>query len=688
MALNGGAINSHAINSPAGFVSASGGGVVVTLDQIVNALGASTSNIAQLVAFKSTAGVNTTFNQIVEFQQTGSTTITLNQIVASKASKSVAVDQLVVAVSEPTTFFGRNGYEPRIYIGGNKVSDDDLHGNISCTFTEGDAPQLKFTIIPATGSQDIRSYRGKTVEMFIRGGTTTTRVYTGKINTPDVLIIDQKISFNCSLDLEQVVNNTLGASELQKIGYYNNKVFSKPKTTLQELRDRVSTVPKTIVVDRAATVDVVNIAPKGTADYTLTDADIYRRDISFKFSSGQRYINKVNIKMSYAFQRLHHQEIGYATLSPHNTVCQLLIGGYTTLSRQLVYSAVQSSNWPVKGDIIFSDIYADGYYHCGDATVGWSTISCTGTTTPTGATTDGDEQLGYNATACTNIRGTICKTASWTATNRHAQNIDNEYTLTVEAPQSQADFGIKEKDDNFSLADKFNSGGWEDYQAYTTSIPSGTSVKGTQGANFWIDANTEVSAFNTSIDILLNRAKSSILKSHRDDRVLFRRSLWTDITLKDTVFVDTARVTAKGKVYSYTHTINVNTGEATTSVELALSRSTGSATDSVLSIPAAPVSTPVYSTSNINLPGHYGEDPTLTSGSGDWVGHIANKMITTYTNGKPDLRMTQYPVRFVYDTPEVGANLREGSELTTSASYDVAIPDDTLTINFTDTNYE
>ena len=106
-------------------------------------------------------------------------------------------------------------------------------------------------MIPPTGSQDIRSYRGKVVQMSIREASGTTKVYTGKINTPDVSVLDQKIAFNCSLDIEQVANDTLNRSALNKIGFYDSNVFSDPKTTLQELQDRVSTVPKVLVFDRS-----------------------------------------------------------------------------------------------------------------------------------------------------------------------------------------------------------------------------------------------------------------------------------------------------------------------------------------------------------------------------------------------------------------------------------------------------
>jgi hypothetical protein len=683
MALNGGAINSSAVNAAAGgFVSATGS-ASIGIAQIVNALGTASVGIAAIVGQLSSA-VSVGIEQEVTFQQTGSLSVGIDQTVVSTGSKSLGINQLVAAVSEPTTFFGRNGFEPRVYIANEYIPLAQMHGKVEINFTVGDAPQLKFMIIPPIGVQDVRGYRGKVVQCYIRDSDGTTSVYSGKINTPDVQIINQKIAFNCSMDIEQTVNNFFDRTALNQIGYYNNKVFSTPKTKMQELKDRISTIPKELVVDRNGIPDVVNIAAKGTADYTFTNADVRRNDIGIKLSSGQRYINQINIKMRYSFQRLHHQEQGYSANSPHTNVCQLLTNGYTILTRQLVYSAVQGSGWPVKGEILFDPIYASGYYSCGDANVGFSTISCTGTTSPTGAVNDGVEQLEYNASACTNVATSLCTGASWTATKRFAQNINQEYTLTVKAPQSQTTSGLKERDDTFTLSDKFESRLWEDYPAYTASIPSGTSVAGTQSNNFWIDAQSEQPALNTSFDILLNRAKSEILKSHRDDRISFRRALMPAISLKHSIELDTDRIAATGKVHSFTHVMNIGTGEGYTNITLALSQSEGSATDSTLTHPTQPTSTPVYNTANIQLSGHYGEDPATTSGSDKWVGHIANKMITTTTSGKPDLRMTQFPVRFIYDTPDVAPNLREAQDLTATKSYDVEIPNDSMTIDFTD----
>ena len=683
MALNGGAINSSAVNAAAGGFTSATGSISVGIEQIVNATGTASVGIAAIVGSLS-AVTSIGIEQEVTFQQTGSLSVGIDQTVVSTGSKSLGINQLVVAVSEPTTFFGRNGFEPRVYIANEYIPLAQMHGKVEINFTVGDAPQLKFMIIPPIGVQDVRGYRGKVVSCSIRDADGTTTVYSGKINTPDVQVIDQKIAFNCSVDIEQTVNNFFDTTALKTIGYYNNKVFSKPKTTMQELKDRISTIPKELVVDRNGIPDVVDIAAKGTADYTFTNADVRRNDIAIKLSSGQRYINQINIKMRYSFQRLHHQEVSYATISPHSTVCQLLIGGYTMLTRQLVYSAVQGGGWPVRGGISFEDIYQSGYYNCGDASVGFSTISCTGVTTPTGAVNDGVEQVEYNATACTNIATSLCRSASWVATKRYAQNINQEYTLTVQAPQSLATSGLKERDDTFTLSDKFDSKDWEDYKAYTANIPAGTSVAGTQSRNFWINAQSEQPALNTSFDILLNRAKSEILKSHRDDRISFRRALMPAISLKHTVELDTDRIAATGKVHSFKHVMNIGTGEGYTDITLALSQSEGSATDSTLTHPTQPTSTPTYPTATINLPGHYGKDPETTSGSDKWVGHIANKAIVDTSGGVINHRTTQYPVRFIYDTPEVEPALREAQELTATKSYDVEIPNDAMTIDFTD----
>ena len=688
MALNSGAINSHAINASSGFVSSiGGGGAVVTIEQIVNATGTSTSNIVQAVTVKSATNPSVaSIVQIVELHSTSTTAevVTIEQTVNAKATPTIDVEQLVVDPNA-VDFYSRNGYEPRLFIDQARVDNDEIHGNIEVFFQENQAPQLRFTLIPPTGTQDIAGYRGKLVVLNIRESGGTTRVFTGKINEPDVEIINQKINFDCSLDIEQKVEDDVTRSFLNTVGYYNNQVFSKPLTQLQELQDRISTVPQTIDWDRTGSIMINDIAPKATQDYTLTDSDIrYTNDLDYRFSSRQRYVNKVEITANFNFQRLHLYRISYS-LSNQISICDFLTRSATPIRRDLVLQAVNGTGWVVDG-LTFTDFYNSGFYSCNGSTIGFLTQTAETKATPSldedgnQITTDGNNQYETIVTSITDIGGTYCLGASWKASKRFIQNVGRKYTLTVTAPQSTSDYGDKLREESFTLTDEYTSEDWESYTKYDGAAPDGFSITGTSGNNFWVDAITNNGKFDTSAEILLNRAKSIILKSHRDDRVVFKRSLWTDIQLNHTVRVNTSRVVAKGKVFNYRHIIDVNTGEAYTLVELALSRSTGSTSETDLKLPTIDMSPvdPVYPISAISLGSKYGVDPTTESEPQGFYGNWLR-------NDGRGTSKTEVTSSLTVTAPGVEDALRENIEVEASQTYNVSIPNDELTVIFTDT---
>ena len=695
MSFNTGTFNSKPFNGTAGFTEAvSTAGPVVTIEQEVRALATGVVvTLAQDVGFLSTVAANATLIQVVELlsPSVAGPVITLDQEVAFKSvADPIEINQLVVSSADAGTFFDRNGYEPMLYIGGVAIPVEEIHGEIKCTFTASSAPSLKFMIIPPTGAQDVRKYRGKSVILNIRELSGVTRQFTGKINTPDVQIIQQKIAFNCSLDMEQVVESKMTRSALNQIGLYNNEVFSKPETKLQELNDRLSTIPKELNFRKNGVPAVDNIASAGSATVTLADASVYRDGISFKFGSGQRYINRVNLTVDYTYERLHHHERQCAAGVDYDTVCEMLDFNYSILMRSMVAGAVQGSDWPLKrGGIAYSPIFEAGWYQCaapgtGQGPIGWTTLSCTGTTQTVldangkPVQIDGEDQLEVINAACTDYGPLMCRGAGWWSTTRFAQSVKSNYTITVEAPQSISNNGLKERDTSFSLSSNFNTEEWEDYDSYTTSIPTGLSVSGTSATNYWINETTKKSAFNTSLNIMLNKAKSDILKSHREDKVIFKRSLWTALEMWYTVRLDTDKVDTTGRVFTYTHSMNPKTGEAYTTVELALSQAgigAGSVTGEALTLPSILTSTPAYPTSVLALGAHYGQDPSQ-AGAENWTGHIGNKRL------RGEFFTTNYPESFVFDTPDIGDNLRKTQDLNTTVSYDVDIPDDPLNITF------
>lgn len=694
MAINSSAINTNAINSSSAYIpSISTPGPVVTIQQTVGALAiGSVVNIEQKVGYLNTTGPNVTLTQVIEgrWPSVAGPIVNLEQKVSSLGSTvSIPLEQTVVSAADPGSFYSRNGYEPRLYIAGRRIPTVEIHGVITCTFTQDAAPSLTFEIIPPTGLQDVRWYRGKSVVLNIREPSGITRQFTGKVNTPEVKVIEQKIRFNCSLDMEQNVENLMSRSALNQIGLYNNEVFSKPETKLQELQDRISTIPSTLNFRKNGR-PAVDVITSGSVFKSLSNVEVRRDDISFKFGDGKRYINRVNLKVDYTYERLHHHERSFQAGTGYGSVCELLSYNYSILMRSMVAGAVQGSDWPLKrGGIAYSDIFEPGWYRCGDIQsnqgwIGWTTLSCSGTTQAVlddngdPVTVDGEEQTEIVNASCTDVAPLMCRGAGWISTTRFAQSVKANYTITLNAPQSVSNNGLKERDTTLSITSKYNTEEWEDYNSYTTSIPNGLSVSGTSSTNYWINETSSKAVFNQSLNIMLNKAKSDIIKSHREDKVLFKRGLWTALQMNHTIQLNTDKVKAVGRVLTYSHVMNPQNGEAFTTVELVLSQAgigAGGVSDSALVLPAPLTSTPDYPTQAVRLGYMYGRDPSQP-GAETWTGHIGNR------RRHGEFFTTQYPESFVFDTPDIGDSLRNTLDLKSSISYTVDIPDDPLLIDF------
>lgn len=597
----------------------------------------------------------------------------------------------------PNTFLQRNGYYPRLYIGGRRISDSMLHGaTLNVRRLEGDSATMTITLKPAIGVQDFSLYQGLPIILDIQKSTGTQRVFTGIIDIDEYDIIKELVILRCTDNRNNRIN--LIPSVVSTIGYWSEDIFGKNGETYQILENRMSTIPYAFDFDAYGNYHLTSWTPKASADFTLDDDDVYRQEPSIERTQRSRVVNKFNINFKYSYQRLHHRETTYNWAS-NVSACDFLIYGYSLCSKEMVRQAANAVGWPIKTAIGFTALYKSGMYRClfsngtyGD--VGWQGTSTSsinyaqtqeavidGQATTTIKYDQAGNPISPAAEAAEyNTSNLFCIGAQWTATKRFTQNFTEDYTISLSAPQSITQYGEILKTEIYNITDPYDAKVWEDYKAYTAQPSGATNLVNTAGnpvSDYFIDKDTSRSNFNSAVLTAINRAKTSILKSHRENKVMFRTDIWPDVDLKHTVALDCTRIAAKGKVFSVSHTIEIGTGEAYTDVELALYSSRGSASDSVISLPTKPSYVPVKVTANIGLQSHYGEDPTTVEAR-SWNGHIGNKWIETRTN----LFRTNYQEAFIVDSPRIEDNFREDKTIVASQSYTVSIPNNTITLTF------
>lgn len=619
-------------------------------------------------------GTLISYEQTVVFRETGSGTfISYDQTITNTGVGSLLSFEQTVVDAAVTTRVDTAGWDGILTVGNRQIPTNEIAGDLVILRTEDSSALLTVTLRPQTGVQDITSFQGKDVTFDLIESGGSTRLYTGIVDIPEVDLIEESITLRCTTRRQELINSEY-TNNTNTVGFYSTSVFSDPRDTFQEIEQRLETIPSSLDFDAYNKAYLTAWQPKSTADYTLTASDLYRDKPEVFVTSRGRIINQVNITFSYRYDRNYNWQRRFQWESPiKDTPCFLLSEGYSQTSRAMVQAAADSTGWPLNGSIDFEGPLPDGWYLCDGGFTAWTNVNTqyatVGDTDENGdAILDENGNQTYTSTriSATDFTNVFTNEAAWSATQRWAQTVSENYTVTVKAPQSITQYGIISRDEAHGVQSPFDSAVWEDYSAYDNQQPAGDST-------YFIDRDTNEDDFNEAWLVVINRAKTTILSGHRDNRVVFRRGVWAAIDLRHTVELNTGIIDAKGKVTSIEHRLNMATTEDVSTVEISLSKSTGSQSDSAIVLASRPSDTVNIETGTIRLDNHFGEEPQA-----QWSGMIGNKFI--------GLGKTEYPISFTVDAPAVEAEFRDERVLTASNTFNVEIPNDTLTITFDGTS--
>jgi hypothetical protein len=146
---------------------------------------------------------------------------------------------------------------------------------------------------------------------------------------------------------------------------------------------------------------------------------------------------------------------------------------------------------------------------------------------------------------------------------RHTQTVTETYALTITAPASIAANGTLALPLRGTLATEWTASEWE--SDFTINTPDAS----TSDVDYGGDQTRAES--DAGILCLLDVAKTKILASHRQCRVGFTVPCLPEIDLTPSAEIDTAQISASGKVARVEHRINLQAGQADTRITLALS---------------------------------------------------------------------------------------------------------------------
>lgn len=532
-----------------------------------------------------------------------------------------------------------------------------LAESIEIRAEENTSTLATFVMIPAAGTVNPDDYERKSVSISFVGldaaGATlyTQRRYTGvttrAVYDPDGGLLTIEATTDLQGQLENISRDQIDT--LIADGQWSKHVFDDAATGWQYALDRLSTTPAALWCNPAGQVVVTDWAAKATADVEFTDAGRFAGTLALERNTRRDIISRNQLNIDFRFVRLRHRQM-LVNFVHSIGFCGYLDGEATVPQRAMIQAAADSNAWTRLSEIDFTPLPDVGTY-CGGKN--W---------------TGGGEDF--------------CLGAIWTAARRWAQTITEAYALTVFAPDIEAAIGVQAVSEDYGLEAIYDAGDYERIDAFDGPPSGATFVAATQ--DYQLDADeteahgrTELEAAQTCA---IAKARVEILGRARGNRVRVGAVYDPMITLASTVRVNTPDFVAKGKVFAYTERFNLNTGEPSLDLTLALSRHGGSGTASDDSIaaagqPAQPAETPTPRTYQLGV--RAGGVTGAPADSDAWDGYICNAYSVAQTDPS-----NLYRERFVLNMPEIEDAARDATEVAQPASYEVAVPQDELTMSY------
>ncbi len=426
-----------------------------------------------------------------------------------------------------------------------------LHGVASISRRENEASTMEVTIIPPSGLVDVSLWAGKDVTLDIDG----TRAYTGTVDDPIIDMVQKKITFFCSDKRRERLNVDLAAI-IGTIGFYSPAIFSETENVIDELDQRLQTIPSAVDIKPDGTYAITDMNPKTVADITITDSDVYRRQPKTSPTSRSRLTNQVDISFDYRYTRKRHREKEFKI--EDLSFCDILdlgpLGSFTL--KTSFYNYATSMDWLIN-----------------DSSIVWEEMPFSTASTSPPCTVD----IAY----VQNLR--FATSMTFDSSQRFSQTITENFTITVKAPQSIAQYGVVAWGQKNGYQYEYDSSEWEDYKTY--SAPTG----GTSDPNdYYIDEDGPSTDFDDAVLTAINIAKTKIVKSHIDTQTNFETDLRLDFDLTKTIAFNTASITAHGKITAIDHNINFETRKGDTITEISQSTAQGSQTPDAIVPPTRP----------------------------------------------------------------------------------------------------
>lgn len=539
-------------------------------------------------------------------------------------------------------------WTPVVSVGGVDISAS-VTGSIRVEADESASVIAEFVMRPGAGSISAGDWLGAAVTIDYRAvvgvGAVQSNIFTG---TVDQALYDPNArltTFNCTDDMQGKFE-AMTQAEIDALivnSRWSKAVFGDYKDGWLYLENVLSTYPQSYDYNvDGVTGTLVDWAAKVTPDFSYDDTSIIDKSIKYSIIPKRELFNKYTITYSYRFGRLLHRD---HIFSWSRKFCPYLAKSHELPSREMIMTAATSAGWNVTSEIVFDELPPTNSDPCSSGSA-W-------------VLTEAAKEL-------------LTLGAIWAASKRWSQDATEEYTITVQAPQSIAWLGEIAYTEAASNQTELNADGWAD------GIKTPIGRRNSQGDTVQDKYDRTVS--DNDIETLIARARTEILASHRTNFVTANIELNPLLQRFHTVRLDANGIVGQGKVASYSHVMDIDRGEAISSVKIAVSLNGGSASggNTFIEPPTAPNTDPVSAgpQSRTYLETRLGGDDSVPVFDDAWNGFTGNysEIVGTPTDDQ------FYQRRFKVTTPDINQDAIDAADGVTAATYSYNIPNETLTI--------
>lgn len=519
----------------------------------------------------------------------------------------------------------------------------------------------------------------------------TTRLFTGFVDEVTFDPVTRLSAYVCSDGRQQLLENMDRASidAMMPGSRYSDFVFDPEVDNFQYAQDRLATVPYALDLDAEGNWQYTKWAAEPSGLWIYTDANVVYESIGIDIEQFRNITTEVEIDVGYAYRRLRERSSTFLWSYP-GSFCNYLDSGHTIPRKQMIVDAANSSGWRLLS-ITFQNLPKSQAYTC---STGYRVWVNTGN--------------GLGPLFTQDVSGTIAR--------RFVSGVRESYALRILAPDSATQFGIVTDTLSLSVSPNFQEEGWtegSDARIEEALIERNVNISTTtqvvppadfgydfqvNGTDKYYDAiGDEITDgegrrvdFDNAIETIIEQGKTLIRQAHRNNSVNWQSILNPDIDLSQTLEIDLCPVHARGKVQFFTHTMDLNSGEAVTDITVAVSKTAGGV---VSETPTEPPPIPDTITGMGNGVGigsmgsRYGGQlagslfnysyPSATSPEIDpsepFNGYSGNRIPS-------DVGSNIYPEQFQIVTEEIEGGDREELEGTESKDYFVDIPDELLNL--------